>query len=335
MTMRSPTFWWKKEWTLSTCLLYPFSLIYTALVQRRLRRKGVKVSVPVICVGNFIVGGAGKTPTAIALAHMLHEQGYKCAFLSRGYGGRETGPVKVNTDQHTAQEVGDEPLLLSEHGLTIVSKDRVAGARFCEKLKVDLIIMDDGMQNPALHKDVVFSVLDTRGIGNGLCLPAGPLRAPVKNQSSLVDAVIAVDLVKEDFSIVQNEDLKNLIRFDAMIKPDKGAAEAVKGRRIVAFAGIGNPAKFYQTLFQSGALIEKTYDFADHHSYAMNEIQTIILDAQKKECAVVTTTKDFMRLKSMPGFDAIISQITVFPVALKISDERQLLQFLAKKLNKN
>jgi len=178
--MRAPRFWWDPPGILST-LLSPLAAIYGSVAARRLEQPGERVGIPVICIGNLTVGGAGKTPTALAIAHMLLAAGEKPMFLTRGYGGRLAGPVMVDP-AHTAVQVGDEPLLLARVAPAIVAQDRVAGARLAKDNGASVIVMDDGFQNPALTKDLSILVVDARGTGNGRVLPAGPLRAPLKTQ---------------------------------------------------------------------------------------------------------------------------------------------------------
>ena len=331
--MRAPRFWWFSKKSLPALLLSPCAAIYRTIVHRRLKQKGEKVSIPVLCVGNFIVGGAGKTPTAIALKQILQEQGYQCAFLSRGYGGNLSGPVLVDAKQHNARDVGDEPLLLCEYGMTIVSRNRLEGARFCEKNGAELIIMDDGMQNPSLHKDIVLAVTDSRGIGNGLCLPAGPLRADIEVQLRNVDAIIAVDRGQNEYVFKDLTVFKNHPRFMAKIIPDRSAAEQIRGKRIIVIAGIGNPAKFHETLKQCGAHIAKHYDFADHHPFSLSELQKIMEEAEKESCPVYTTTKDYVRMKSVSGFQTLKDRIMPFPVELVFYEQKEFLDFLLKKID--
>ena len=178
--MRAPGFWWKEPGAISA-LLSPLAAIYGSIAARRLAQPGERVGIPVICIGNPTVGGAGKTPTAIAIAKLLIAAGERPMFLSRGYGGRLAGPVTVEA-AHTAVQVGDEPLLLARVAPTIVADDRVAGARLAKEQGASVIVMDDGFQNPSLAKDLSILVVDARGAGNGHVLPAGPLRAPLDPQ---------------------------------------------------------------------------------------------------------------------------------------------------------
>src|SRR6185295_300855 len=187
--MQAPGFWWKKSGA-AAALLSPLAAIYGSVAARRLAQSGERTGVPVICIGNPTVGGAGKTPTAIAVARMLISAGERPAFLTRGFGGRLAGPVIVEPS-HAAAEVGDEPLLLARVAPTVVSRDRVAGARHAIAAGATAIVMDDGFQNPALAKDLSILVIDgTRGIGNGHVIPAGPLRAPLAPQLGRAHAIL-------------------------------------------------------------------------------------------------------------------------------------------------
>jgi tetraacyldisaccharide 4'-kinase len=190
--MRAPRFWWHPSPSLRANLLRPVGLVYGSVAASRMKRRGEQAELPVICIGNFTAGGAGKTPTAIAIATILDTAGENPAFLSRGYGGRLAGPVRVQP-QHGAADIGDEPVLLSRTARTIVSRSRPAGARLAYEIGATVVIMDDGLQNPSLVKDCAIAVVDgATGIGNGLPLPAGPLRVPMGTQWPLVDAVLVI-----------------------------------------------------------------------------------------------------------------------------------------------
>ena len=188
--MREPSFWWG-EASLASAMLAPLAAIYGAVAQARLARRGRRAAAPVVCIGNFTVGGAGKTPTALVVARMLAAAGERPVFLSRGYGGTLAGPVLVDPTRHRAQDVGDEPLLLARTAPTIVARDRVKGASIAAGASV--IVMDDGFHNPSLAKDFAVLVVDARrGIGNGRVIPAGPLRAPLDAQLARAHALVLV-----------------------------------------------------------------------------------------------------------------------------------------------
>src|SRR4051812_5054707 len=189
--MKAPRFWWDKPGAMAA-LLAPIASLYGAVAARRLSEAGARAGTPVICVGNLTVGGAGKTPAAMAIARLLIEAGEQPYFLTRGYGGRLAGPVVVETG-HSAVQVGDEPLLLARVAPTIVAANRVAGAKLAREKGASVVVMDDGFQNPSLVKDLSILMIDGgRGIGNGRVLPAGPLRVPLEPQLDRADAILFV-----------------------------------------------------------------------------------------------------------------------------------------------
>ncbi len=249
--MRAPTFWGFSRPNLAALALSPLGALYGAAAARRMGQAGTRLPAPVICVGNFTVGGAGKTPTALAIARILILRGERVAFLSRGYGGeRRAGPLRVDPALHSARAVGDEPLLLAATAPCYVCADRVAAGRLAIADGATVLVMDDGLQNPSLEKDFRIGVVDGEtGFGNGLCFPAGPLRAPLKTQLSHVDA----------FVVVGGEGPRGLgrekPRFLAHLRPDAIAAAPLVGRSVLAFAGIARPEKFFATLERLGARI--------------------------------------------------------------------------------
>ena len=192
LRLEPPSWWYSERIPSAAWGLLPVSALYGAAVQKRFRdAKPYRCKLPVICVGNFTMGGAGKTPVALKLAALLRERGIRPGFLTRGYGGSERGPYLVNAASDGAARVGDEPLLLAEAAPTVVSRDRPAGARLLETLAVDAIIMDDGFQNPSLAKDFSLVVIDAAaGLGSGRVFPLGPLRAPLAFQAGMADAIL-------------------------------------------------------------------------------------------------------------------------------------------------
>lgn len=190
----APDFWWKPGQTLASWLLSPAGWIYGLVSGRRMLKKPkAKSRLPVICVGNFVVGGTGKTPFAIELSYRLQEEGLRPGFLLRGYGGKAKGPLLVDASMHDADVVGDEALLLARYGPTVIAADRPSGARLAEQQPIDVLLMDDGFQNPALAKDLSLVLVDCSvGFGNGKCLPAGPLRAPAAKQIVKADCLVLV-----------------------------------------------------------------------------------------------------------------------------------------------
>jgi tetraacyldisaccharide 4'-kinase len=281
-----------------------------------MRGLGARAGAPTICVGNFVAGGAGKTPAALVLARMLIGDGRRVAFLSRGYGGAErVEPLLVDANTQTAAMVGDEPLLLAKLAQCWVGTDRVKSARSAVKAGANVLILDDGLQNPGLVKDLAFAVVDGEtGFGNGLCVPAGPLRAPVSAQLPLVGALIV--LGGDDAAATRIAALapgKPLIR--ASLEPDALAAAPLIGREVVAFAGIARPEKFYATLRRIGAQIVATRDFADHHPYTPREVEALIEEAGARGALLATTEKDFVRLSARHA-----RAVVTLPVTLRFEE---------------
>jgi tetraacyldisaccharide 4'-kinase len=293
-----------------------------------MRRPGQRAGAPTICVGNFVAGGAGKTPAALALARMLIGDGRRVAFLSRGYGGAErVEPLLVDANAHTAAIVGDEPLLLAKLAQCWVGTDRIRSARSAVEAGANALILDDGLQNAGLVKDLAFAVVDGEtGFGNGLCVPAGPLRAPVSAQAPFVQALIVLGGGEAAAArIAALAPGKPLIR--AGLEPDALAAAPLIGREVVAFAGIARPQKFYATLRRIGAQIVATHDFADHHPYTPREIEALIEEAGNRGALLATTEKDLARL-SAPHARAVVT----LPVTLRFEDPSAVKRMLRQAL---
>jgi tetraacyldisaccharide 4'-kinase len=320
--MREPSFWWHKA-GLPAWLLQPVALIYGAIAAYRLRRPGARASIPVICIGNFTLGGAGKTPTAIAVVRLLTESGKAPFLLSRGYGGRLAGPLRVDPAIHSAADVGDEPLLLARHAPTIVSHDRVAGAAFAREAGADVIVMDDGLQNPSLQKDLTIAVVDARrGIGNGFVFPAGPLRAPLKAQLEKANCILLIGDGRQTPAAIgglTHAQSRPLLR--ARLEPDGNAIKALGRRKVLAFAGIGDPEKFFMTLAGTGLEAVAEESFADHHRYTSADAERLLALSESKNLVPVTTEKDLARLSgSDPAIAKLAARARAIPVALIFED---------------
>lgn len=314
--MKAPRFWSKPRPTPLARLLQPAGWAYGRATARRMGEPGERAGAPTICVGNFVAGGAGKTPAALALARMLIADGRRVAFLSRGYGGADrVEPLLVDANVHTAAVVGDEPLVLAKLAPCWVGADRVRSAGKAVEAGANALILDDGLQNPRLVKDLAFAVVDGAvGFGNGLCIPAGPLRAPVSAQLPFVRALIV--LGGDDAGASRIAALapgKPLMR--ASLEPDALAAAPLIGREVVAFAGIARPGKFYATLRRVGAQIVATHDFADHHPYMAREVEALIEEAGRRGALLATTEKDFARLDARQA-RAVLS----LPVTLRFEE---------------
>jgi tetraacyldisaccharide 4'-kinase len=333
--MRAPEFWWRRERSPAASLLAPLSALAGAYASARLKREGRDVGIPVICVGNPTVGGSGKTPTAIHLAHRLSGLGRRAVFLTRGYGGSLRGPVIVDPNRHTSAEVGDEPLLLARAAPVIVGRDRVVAALGAERLGAEALVMDDGFQNPALSKSLSILVVDAAvGVGNGLVLPAGPLRAPLAPQFERADALLLIGNGVPGEEIGARAASAGLPVLHARLAPEAGAAARLIGQRLYAFAGIGRPAKFFATLDAIGLRPAKTRAFADHHVFTEAEIETLLREADIGGFTLVTTEKDAARLAASAQGRVLLRTTEVLPVRL-VPDEasgHELERLLAKAL---
>lgn len=305
--MKAPGFW-STDGPLPR-LLSPLSAVWTAVGRaRRQSATPYRPTIPLICVGNAVVGGSGKTPVALALAAEIKALGLSVGFLTRGYSGRERGPLRVVPAIHDADAVGDEPLLLARSGVTVVSRDRAAGARLLEAEGVQVIVMDDGLQNLSVAPTASLLVVDGgSGFGNGRVMPAGPLREPLADALARVDAVA---LVGDDRAGVAATigGTRPLVR--AYLEPMPGT-ERFAGVRVLAFAGIGRPAKFAETLAEAGADVVELVAFPDHRRFRAEEVMAIIERAQNRGAVPVTTEKDAVRLPQ-----AARGMVEVFPVAL-------------------
>ena len=264
-------------------------------------RGGKREEVPaaVLCVGNLTVGGEGKTPVAIALAKEAKRRKLAVGFLTRGYGGSLSKPHLVDPDMDSAGLVGDEALLLARHAPTVVTPDRLAGARRLIEAGVSLIIMDDGFQSARVHMDYALIVIDaSRGLGNGHVIPGGPLRAPLTEQMRHADAVITMGEGNAADAVIRAASRAGRAVFSARVKPLR--ARGFKGVRVLAFAGIGNPQKFYDTLRKVGAEVVLTRSFPDHHPFTKEEIAELVSEAAAEGLLLVTTEKDLVRLRHGP-----------------------------------
>jgi tetraacyldisaccharide 4'-kinase len=330
--MREPAFWWRNAGR-AAALLAAASAVYAAFAVRRMRRTGRRVGIPVLCVGNFTVGGAGKTPTALALAKILLEEGERPFFLSRGYGGRLSGPVQVDTTLHRARDVGDEPLLLARLAPTIVAHDRVAGAELARVSGATIIVMDDGFQNPALHKDASLVVVDSRrGIGNRRVFPAGPLRAPLEQQFQRTDAILLVGAGDLPAELAIETRSRNIPVFRGGLEPDVAAVAALAGQKVLAFAGIGDPDKFFATLEGSAVQVTARQAFPDHHRYTPADAAVLLRRAEQDRLVLLTTEKDFVRLAGDEKLSALAARTSTLPVTLVFDDVTAMRDWMLSRL---
>ena len=329
----APPFWWQKPgW--QAVFLSPFSWIYGRVSARRMELPASEfVSVPVICVGNFVAGGAGKTPTVLALVKCAKAMKMKPGILSRGYGGGVSVTTLVNLKRHNSRDVGDEPLLLAKAATTVVSIDRPAGAHLLMEKGCDLIIMDDGFQNPSLYKDFCVVVVDAmRGIGNGFTHPAGPLRVPISRQLPFADAVLVIG---------EGEGAGKVIRLAAKsAKPIQLAKVAIKnqgrfkGKWLLAYAGIGDPQKFFSSLELAGAEIVERRIFGDHHHFHDDEMEELMAKAKKQRLSLVSTSKDMARLKGHGKISQkLVRQTDVAEIELTFDDPKFAERLITKAVN--
>jgi len=320
--MRAPAFWAADAGGITPVLLRPFEPLTARLTAARVARPGWRAPVPVLCCGNAGVGGAGKTTVALDLGRRLRARGVAVHFLARGYGGRARGVVRVDPARHDAAAVGDEALLLAAVAPTWVAADRAAAARAAVAAGAGALVLDDGLQHPTLAKNCSLLVIDgAAGFGNGRLLPAGPLREPVAAAAARCAAAV---LVGEDRCGALNALPRGLPVLRARLVP-AGAAPALRGRRVLAFAGIAHPEKFFATLAECGAEVLERAAFADHHRFTQAELHRLEQRAAQRDAALVTTAKDAARLS--PAWRA---RVAVLDVALAWDDSCAIDSLLAE-----
>jgi tetraacyldisaccharide 4'-kinase len=328
--MREPAFWQQRN-SLLSCLLMPLGAVYGEITATRMVQQGTVAGIPVICVGNYHTGGAGKTPTTLAMVKLLRELGETPVVLSRGHGGKLRGPVKVDPSRHDAADVGDEPLMMARDVPVVIARDRVGGAALARSTGASVIVMDDGFQNPALVKDLSLIVIDgNRGLGNGRIFPAGPLRAPLDRQIVRTDALVVIG------DGVAATGVAGLVHgsggkvFTARLKPEASSVQALEGKRVLAFAGIGDPGRFFRTLRSAGVDVAVEKVFGDHHPYTAAEIEALVAQARGEGLTLVTTEKDLVKLSGMP----VAAEIAGFAVALDVEDKEGLRSLVRESLNR-
>ena len=330
--MKAPSFWWRSG-SLKARMLAPLATLYGNIAARRLARRGREAGLPVVCIGNLTLGGAGKTPAAMMVARMLHAASREPAFLTRGYGGKLKGPVRVQARQHDAGDVGDEALLLARVAPTVVARDRVAGAGAVRALGAGSIVMDDGFQNPSLLKHLSLLVVDARrGIGNGQVFPAGPLRAPLVDQLERAHALIVVGTGAGANDVVAAARGLGLPVFVGRLVPDPAAVATLAGRKALAFAGIGDPEKFFATIAAAGIEAPVKHPFPDHHAYTEREAASLLAAADRSALVLLTTEKDLSRLSAAGAPGALAKRARALPVSLVLDEADRFLAFMLDSL---
>lgn len=296
MVSEAPPFWWEEpDWRAAA--LYPLSAAYGFVARRRMEgARRQRVGAPVLCVGNLTVGGAGKTPVAIALARTASGMGRKPGFLSRGHGGSFSHPHIVDPEHDSARLVGDEPLLLAAHAPVAVTPDRAAGARLLIENGCDFLIMDDGFQSARIHFDYGLLVVDAhRGIGNGHVIPGGPMRAPLTDQLRHADAILKMGHGEAADGVIRSAARAGKPVYEAVARPC--STEQFRDKEFLGFAGIGHPDKFFETLARAGVRVSKTRSFPDHHPYTDEELHDLETTARSEDLELITTEKDAVRLR--------------------------------------
>lgn len=350
MTFKAPAFWWLKKgfWAYS---LAPMAWIYAYFAQRNFNKRKIKaVQLPVLCIGNYTLGGNGKTPLSIAMAQKAKAAGLRPAIISRGYRGNYKAMHIVDANVDSALLVGDEALLLARHATTVVTKDRAKAAEFLQKNGYDFLILDDGFQSRMLYYDYAMIVLDAnRGLGNQCVFPSGPLRAPMALQLAYSDIIVVIGekaTLGSSAATVQ----ANLI--PRIVNAGRIRQDSLQGIELFSFCAIGNSNKFCNSIMQLGGTIVEQLAFADHHFFSAIELNSIWLKANFKRLQLITTQKDYMRMINNENlqktwlakcsYTEFLDSLIVLDIDIEFADdsvaEKIIMQVLAKykqRLNKS
>ncbi len=322
--LKAPRFWYKKNDTYLSNTLYPLSLLFRLGTRLRNIISSQRISeLPIICIGNIVVGGAGKTPVALKLGSLLKQNGYKPHFVSKGYGGIETNNTLIK-EWHSAQSVGDESLLLSEIAPTWIGKDRNKSFKLAKENGADCIIMDDGFQNPTIQKDFSIIVINgEQGFGNKRVIPSGPLRESISRGISRANLIIVIGEIADDIKRKISNSVP-LIHAKFQISKDN---KIYKNQKVTAFAGIAYPDKFYNSLDEQGAILEKKISYPDHHIFDENDMLNLAETANITKSILVTTKKDYVRIPK-----SYRSLVSTLDGEISFEDEGLLIEILGNLL---
>ena len=322
--LKAPRFWYKKNDTLISNSLYPLSLLFRFGTKiRAILSSKKKSALPVICIGNIVVGGAGKTPVAIKMGELLKKNGYNPHFVSKGYGGIESNNILIK-EWHSAKSVGDESLLLSEIAPTWIGKDRNRSFILAKENGANCIIMDDGFQNPTLQKDFSIIIINgEQGFGNKRVIPSGPLRESISRGISRANLIVVIGEISND---VKDKIPNTVPLIHAQFKISKDN-KIYKNQKITAFAGIAYPDKFYNSLLEEGAILEKKISYPDHHIFDENDMLHLAEIANLTKSVLVTTKKDFVRIPK-----PYRSLVSTLDGAVEFEDEGLLVEIITNLL---
>ncbi len=323
MQLKAPKFWFLSHLHIFSIVLYPLTFVYRGVRwvhQRMLFRKRPIHGIPrpVVCVGNSVVGGAGKTPVVTYLAHLLGKQNIPVALISRGFGGHIVAATKVDTRKHSTSDVGDEPLLLANVGPTWVGKDRNASCLAAAREGAEVLLLDDGLQNESIPRDLALLVVDGhQGFGNGLTLPAGPLRETLPESIRKIDAVVLmgddVHQCRKVTEQIQKHVHHEFPIFKGSLKPTEASLSRLAGKKLYAFAGIGYPDKFFHLLGKHSEHVVAKESFPDHYKYTVDDITRLQKKASTADAQLITTLKDWVRLPAHVQKEVLYVEVDFVP----------------------